>query len=98
MKRCCITGCNRRHRGRGYCAPHYLRWYRYSDPFKGPPIRTHSDAELYRYRAKRMPFNRKLWDAWQREVFEPNPNREHLRRGIQEMRVALEKQRALCWI
>lgn len=29
---CSVPGCRRRHRARGWCLIHYLRWWRYGDP------------------------------------------------------------------
>lgn len=31
--------CGAPHNGRGYCAPHYQRWYRWGDPLASGPIR-----------------------------------------------------------
>lgn len=33
---CTLDGCDRPHAGRGYCQPHYKRWYRYGDPLGAP--------------------------------------------------------------
>lgn len=32
MTVCKVEGCDRRPTGRGYCNPHYQRWYRHGDP------------------------------------------------------------------
>ena len=29
---CTIPGCDKMHRARGYCSPHYQRWFKYGDP------------------------------------------------------------------
>src|SRR4051812_8565167 len=32
---CIVEDCDRPHSSRGYCKPHYLRWYRHGDPLAG---------------------------------------------------------------
>lgn len=32
MRRCAVAGCERPWRAKGYCNPHYLRWYRTGNP------------------------------------------------------------------
>jgi hypothetical protein len=36
---CAVEGCERTHRARGYCGPHYARLKRWGDPAAGRPIR-----------------------------------------------------------
>ncbi len=38
VRRCEITGCGRRHFGRGYCRAHHARWVRHGDPQADVPI------------------------------------------------------------
>ena len=33
-----MDGCDRRHKSRGFCDPHYLRWLATGDPEPGRPI------------------------------------------------------------
>jgi hypothetical protein len=35
---CSVDGCDRRHKSRGFCDPHYLRWLATGDPEPGRPI------------------------------------------------------------
>lgn len=35
MRQCSIPKCNRKHKSRGWCKPHYARWLRYGDPTAG---------------------------------------------------------------
>jgi len=35
MKICAIDGCERKHYARGYCNPHYKRWWRHGDASAG---------------------------------------------------------------
>lgn len=36
---CTVPGCGGRHYARGWCHPHYGRWYRHGDPLGGSPPR-----------------------------------------------------------
>lgn len=34
MRKCSIDGCRRKHVARGFCRPHYQRWYRTREPLQ----------------------------------------------------------------
>lgn len=46
MTTCCIPGCIRTTRARGYCYAHYIRWWKYGDPLAGRTLQGDPDAAL----------------------------------------------------
>lgn len=49
---CVVPGCTKPKMGRGYCRPHYMRWYKTGDPI--PPPKP-SDVERFLARTKADP-------------------------------------------
>lgn len=39
MRTCSVPSCDRPHKSKGFCTPHYYRWRRHGDPQANVPIR-----------------------------------------------------------
>ena len=50
---CSIVGCEAPHMARGWCLPHYMRWYRHGSSMTEAPVRSRSQNEPIEARFRR---------------------------------------------